>query len=437
MRNLLICYYGEYPTRTTILDHLYSFQRYSGHRCFYWDSSVQSLPRHFHQFPFDLIIFHTSFLSARWDLPIYRGIVEKSRPLANHPAVKIALPQDEFFCPSAVCDFINEFGINHVFSVAPPSEWKKIYRTVDFTKVNFHPALTGYLDRHTLARIERAAKKIHQRDLQIGYRARRTEPWLGRHGFLKGELADVFEREALARGIKVDISTRPKATLHGDAWYEFLLRCKYTIGVEGGASILDWDGSIRENASNFLSHHPRATFDDIQTACFPGKEGSLSLFAISPRHLEACATRTCQILVEGEYNGILQPGKHYIELKRDFSNLDEVFSQMQDDDLREKITENAYRDVVESGQYFYESFVSQVLTTSLQNHHNQKPYQSRQNFSLWLIWKVTSLANGFACMKRAFRDLILHPLYQFAFDILPEPLVSQLRAIARKVLKKS
>lgn len=436
MFNILICYYGEYPARISNIDHLYSFGRYSGQRCFYLDVGVQRIPQYLLEIPFDLIIFHTNFLSARWDLHIFQRIVEKVRPLINSSAIKIALPQDEFFYTSVVCDFINEFGIEHVFSVAPPSEWRKIYRTVDFEKVKFHLVLTGYLDRRTLARINRAAKAVHERDLEIGYRAWRAEPWLGRHGFLKTRLAEIFQHESAARGIGADISTRAEDTLHGDAWYEFLFRCKYTIGVEGGASILDWDGSIRERTNTFVAQHPGATFDEIEAACFPGMEGSLSLFAISPRHLEACATKTCQVLIEGDYNGALTAGNHYIELKRDFSNIEEVFSTLKDDRLRATIIENAYRDVVESGQYHYENFVAQILDTSLANIRQEIDLADCQ-VGIWLTWMVAKIVNWFAWIKCAFRGLILYPLYQKAFDILPDPMISKLRLAARKVLKKA
>ena len=435
MHNVLICYYGEYPARTSNIDHLYSFGRYSGERCFYLDVNSQRIPNYLSGIPFDLVIFHTNFLSARWDLKDFQRLVEKVRPLMDNSAVKIALPQDEFFGISVVCDFINEFGIKHVFSVAPPSEWKKIYRTVDFERVSFHSVLTGYLERRTLTRINRSAENVSERDLDIGYRAWRAEPWLGRHGFLKTRLAEIFEQESAARQIKADISTRAEDTLHGDGWYKFLFRSKYTIGVEGGASILDWDGSIREQTNSFISRHPDATFEEIEKACFPNLDGSLDLFAISPRHLEACATRTCQILIEGEYNGALSAGKHYIELKRDFSNLEEVFSKIKDDRLREEIIENAYRDVVESGHYHYEKFVKQVLETSLPKTIQEKAIRHR-GINVWLFWALSRMANLFAWLKCFIKGVILLPLYEKVLTRLPTPIETRVRLFARKVFKK-
>ena len=132
------------------------------------------------------------------------------------------------------------------------------------------------------------------------------------------------------------------------------------IGAEGGATILDGDGSFKRRTEAYLAKHPDATYDEVEAACFPGEDGRLQLYAISPRHLEACATRTCQVLVEGEYSGVLAPGEHYIPIRKDLSNLDDVLEQIQSDEQRRRLTENAYRDVVASGRYGYERFVAEV-----------------------------------------------------------------------------
>ena len=132
------------------------------------------------------------------------------------------------------------------------------------------------------------------------------------------------------------------------------------IGAEGGATILDGDGTFKRRTEHYLAKHPDASFEEVEAACFPGEDGRLQLFAISPRHLEACATRTCQVLVEGDYSGVLRPGEHYIELRKDLSNLDDVFDQIESDQHRERIAEAAYRDVVASGRYSYERFVGEV-----------------------------------------------------------------------------
>ena len=98
-----------------------------------------------------------------------------------------------------------------------------------------------------------------------------------------------------------------------------------------------------------MAAHPADGFEEVESACFPGRDGEIDYRAISPRHLEACATRTCQILVEGDYNGVLEPGRHYLPLRADLGNLDEVLDAVQRDDEREHLVEAAYADVVASG----------------------------------------------------------------------------------------
>lgn len=318
------------------------------------------MPRLLQRVQFDAVIFHTTFLAQRWSPVMFREMCRRAEPLRHARAVRVAIPQDEFLQSSPLCDFINTFDVTHVFTAAPESEWPKIYATVDRARVGFTTVLTGYLDANSVERMRRIAAETPSRPTDIAYRAWHAAPWLGRHGTLKTMVADVFREAGARRELQVDISTREQDTLFGDDWYRFLAGAKYTIGVEGGASILDRDGTIKDATERYLAGHPEASFDEIEAHCFPGRDGELSLFALSPRHLEACATRTCQILVEGFYNGILTPGEHYIELRKDLSNLDEVITAVKRDDLREQITTAAWRDIVASGRCDYASFVEEV-----------------------------------------------------------------------------
>jgi hypothetical protein len=158
----------------------------------------------------------------------------------------------------------------------------------------------------------------------------------------------------------MDISTDEADVLVGDDWYRFLLRCRTTLGVEGGASLLDRDGSICARTRAYVREHPNASFETIRDTCFPGQDGTLSLFAIGPRHLEACATRTCQLLVEGAYQGVLRAGEDYIPIRRDFSNLREVLRSIDDDALVRRVSQSAWQRVVRSGLYTYAGFVRAV-----------------------------------------------------------------------------
>ena len=56
-------------------------------------------------------------------------------------------------------------------------------------------------------------------------------------------------------------------------------------------------------------------------------------------------TMTCQVLVEGDYNGVFIPWKHYIPIKRDFGDIDETLDIIKEDRLREEIIAKAWKDI--------------------------------------------------------------------------------------------
>ena len=362
MRNVLVLYgLMQHPLRSTVEDHLYALRRYSRARCLYANLTVAPVPRWMRRVRYDAIVFHTSLLSSlRWAPALDTTLRDRVLELAGVPGVRAAMPQDEFLRSDALCDFIRDAGVDVVFSVSPQSEWPKIYAAVDRERVRIEPVLTGYLDERTLRRIGEIVDESRERPHDVFYRAGAERPYLGRHGMLKTDIATQGTVAARACGMTTDISISPDDTLLGDAWFRHLAAARWTLGVEGGASILDRDGTVREATMRYVAEHPDAGYDEVEAACFPGRDGELALFALSPRHLEACATRTGQILVRGGYSGVLEPGRHYLELEPDLSNLDQVLGQAADEPTRLALTEAAYRDVVASGRYTYRGFAAQV-----------------------------------------------------------------------------
>jgi hypothetical protein len=363
--NILVVYVlRQHPLRATIRDHLYAFDRYSSGQTAYLNLAVRrKIPSWVHRVKWDLVVFHTSYLATyRWTPDGAPWLRQRSAPLRGLGRVRVALPQDDFLRSDLVADVMEELGVDHVFTPVPPSEHQKVYGRMDLDRVRFHVGLTGYLDDDEVARMIQITEEVGEegRDLDVGYRAWHAAKWLGRHGLLKTEIARRFAEEGPKHGLKVDISTKDGDTFYGDDWSRFMARSKYTIGVEGGASILDRDGSLRVAVYDYELDHPDATFAEVEAACFPGRDGELKLFAVSPRHLEACVSRTCQVLVRGDYNGVLQADRHYIALEPDFSNLDEVLETMKRDDRRAEIAEAAFEDVVRGGRWTYRGFVESV-----------------------------------------------------------------------------
>lgn len=360
--NILVVYHrhATYAMRPAVEDLIECFRRYADHEVFYYNAATGPLPAFLALVRFDLIIFHCRFLAQRWVEGLFERYLRGIGPLRTHPAVKIALPQDEFFKPAVLDDFFVSYGVRHVFSLAPASEWAALYPGF-LAKGSVSRILPGYIDDRRAARIEQVSEPL-QRDIDIGYRATSPPPWWGRHGQLKAQVGHRVAAVARRLGLVCDISNRDADTFHGDAWYDFLRRCRYVVGAEGGASIIDRDGELHRHGLAYRAAHPTADYAEIEAAICPGQDGNLALFAPGPRNLEACLTRTAQILMEGDYAGVLVAGLHYIPLKRDWSDLESVIGQL-DESRRVAMVERAHADIVASGDYTYSRHVQDVVAT--------------------------------------------------------------------------
>lgn len=300
-----------------------------------------------------------------------------------------------------VCKFINKYSIKSIFSVAPKYEIKKIYRTVNFKKVKFYNVLTGYIDEKIVKYVKN--KKNKKRSFLIGYRAHAEMGW-GTFNLKKIEIGKLFKDYSSKKKLPTSIKFGAKNFFLGYDWYDFLLNCKATIGIEGGSNILDWEG----NYSHKLKRNQTLELKKKQLLLQEKNLIKINLKALSPKHLEACITKTCQILVTGKYNGILKPWLHYIPLKKDYSNIEQVMKLITRKNIRKKITERAYKDIVESKKYTYEEFVKFVLLK-----FNIKPYMFNSNnfrIILVLVYKLHKVRSKLLIF---FLDLIRNYIYKF------------------------
>jgi hypothetical protein len=350
-------YYQTAATvRATIREHLGSFGRYADADVSYLNVAF-GVPRWVASRAFDVVVFHYTFLAAKWDLAHFRRLLDRCAPLRDAPALKVAFPQDEYVHSDAVNGFLREFGVRALFSVAPPADRERIYApSADVLAVR-ETVLTGYVEATTRARLEPRVRPLAARAIAVGYRGRRIPAWLGRRAQVKWRMAEPVRAAAEARGLRADVSCAPEAELRGDDWYRFLLDCRVALGCEGGAGLHDPAGQVRRAVEAYVRDHPAADMEEIAAACFGGADDTLDLFVISPRHLDCCLTRTCQVLVEGRYSGVLEPGRHYIALRPDLSNLDDVLDQVEDVAHCQGIADKAWRDVIASGRYDYRRFV--------------------------------------------------------------------------------
>jgi hypothetical protein len=389
---------GEW--RSAYGGHLRSLERYSKHDVYYLNTARPATPRYLAELNPDVVIFHYTFLALRLVPEAFRQHCHRVDFIRKLGCPKVLIPHDEQAQSLLLCWLAREFGVSHIFSPAPASEWSRIYCGVDLDVVAVVPVLAAYVDEMAVRATARRALRRTTRPIDIGYRCGSTWPFYGRHGKMKSDIGPVVSAGAERHDLVTDISNKRQDLIFGDRWFDFLLNCKYVIGVEAGSSVFDYDGRVSACTFEYLSEHENPSFEQVETACFPGLDGQFAYRLISPRHIEAAMTKTCQVLVEGDYGGVLAPGVHYIELKRDFSNLDEALTLVRTDTLRAGIVDRAYADIILSGRYSYRVLAETVFRESMasscvsenEERNRSRPFHVRWNRVDDLLWPPAYLA---------------------------------------------
>lgn len=157
-----------------------------------------------------------------------------------------------------------------------------------------------------------------------------------------------FETQAERLGLTADIAyvRHPR-----EEWSAFLGQCKGVVGAESGTAYLERDDRTRRAVLAYLADNPSATFEEVHARFFRDYPNAVSGKAISSRHFEPIGTQTCQILVEGFYNGILKADEHYIAVKKDLSNVEEAVRRFKDDGYRQDMVRRAYEYVLSEHTY--------------------------------------------------------------------------------------
>lgn len=174
------------------------------------------------------------------------------------------------------------------------------------------------------------------RDIDIGFIGDIYWPFVGDRE--RTDLIEWFERRGAARGVRCDIR---RQRVGRDAWRGFLNGCRAVIGAESGTYYLNERGRVLERARAYnLFENPAASFEEVFDRFYRGLAREVSGKSISSRHFEPIGTKTCQILLAGEYNGILDADRHYIAVNKDLGNIDEVLERFRDDDYRTRMVED-------------------------------------------------------------------------------------------------
>lgn len=337
----------------TIIDHIDAFTDYSKHSIWLLSNLGDLSPKLDLQ-KFDAIIIHYSLCILNNN---YLSQHAKER-LRHYQGLKIIFVQDEYRQINHMVKQLQFLDIDVLFTCFPQGEIERIYRKSDLPKVSKYNNLTGYIPERLLQFKEQPL--IKDRPVHAGYRARRLSAWFGELAYEKWNIVEKWQEHTEGKNLISDVSYHERDRLYGQKWIEFLSRCKATLGVESGASVMDFTGELEKEVEAYELMHPHASFKDVQQLFLLEHEGQYKLNQISPRCFEAIALKTALILYEGEYSGLLIPDRHYINLKKDFSNINDVLCKLKDDDYLQDMVNRTYDEIALGGQYSYQSFIRLV-----------------------------------------------------------------------------
>jgi len=425
-KNVLFCY-SRLPSFTNaVRDYVNAFGDYSLQRIHYYD--MDSGPLEFNLEPFDCIIFNYCF----WGRCLSVSAKFKER-VANFSGLKIAILQDEYDYFLWHEKTLIALRINTIVTCVPEAHWGDVFRDDAFRSVNFINALTGYVP-DSLLNLPNPTKQLAERDWILGYRSRPVPFVYGRLTQEKLLIGQRMREICAERSIPANIDVTEESRIYGAAWPEFVGNCRAVLGTESGSNVFDFDGSIKPAIEAYLKAHPDAGFEFVHARFLKEHDGKIQMNQISPRIFEAIALRTGLVLFEGNYSGIVKPWAHFIPLKRDFSNVDEVFSALADLPGLEAMIQRAYDDVIGSGKYHFRTFIGMLDAHIESSAMPGKGYEPCYGLVAWRSSVDTALE---VIPRQRIQTPTSHPLRHF--DQIPDPVVAvhiNWGAIHRAVMRR-
>jgi len=398
---LLLYHHYWNKNAPTIMEHVDSFSKYSKFKV--WAVNTEKgFPSGLNRFEFDIIVLHYSLFGSYYLLNhAFLEYIERSKS-----SYKIVFFQDEHHYCQQRFAFLNKYDIDCVYTLLHPDYFKDVYGKYTSVRKLVHN-LTGYVDDALIEKARRFSKPDRTRNIDIGYRGRRLKFYMGKGSQEKFEIGERFLTRARGSGLKLDIESSEGDRLYGNKWYKFLGDQKACLGTEAGVSIFDIEDVVLTEYERLISENPSMTFEEMSERFLKRWEGNIPYRTISPRHFEAAAFRICQILFEGEYQGILKPMIDYIPLKKNFSNFDDVLKLFRDTQFRQQITDNCYRNLIASGKYSYRKFIEGFDRELMAEGFSPEHMQSKE------ADRMVSISSTWHTLSKVWPRYLIHLIHQY------------------------
>lgn len=365
--SILLIHALSLDSRSTTIDYVRAFVSHLKGFDVFTINLLGMFPTKVQSTSFDLVIVTTEALSYR-SSPYWKHLEKRIVEVSRRSTKIILFPQDDYTFSSRLDRLCIKAGVSSVYTPFT-RDLELLYPKATKRGVKFHEALTGYFDPELFKARAGYIRPFVARQIDIGQRVRKLPPEFGKIGIRKFNIADDFSQFALSQKLVVDFSSDPKDVLLGEKWFEFLGNTKFTISSRGGSSLVDSKNKLARKQFVLGKLFPSMSADKIfKIASLPRvREGRFDV--ISPRLFEAASMRVCQVLIEDDYLG-LEPWVHYIPLKSDLSNKQQIIDFMKITSNVEAIIENAYEFLISSGDFTFAKMIEVFQLTECGIFHN-------------------------------------------------------------------
>jgi hypothetical protein len=279
--------------------------------------------------------------------------------LINSKLKKIFIIQDEYYDCNHINNFISRAKPDIIYTCLNETDVKAIYGN-NILNTKFNRVLTGYIESKNINK-----RQIKDRGVDVFYRGKKLHYYYGKLGYLKYYIGDTMREYSKRHGLNHDIDMSVEKRINGIDWYTTLLNSKVTLGTLSGSNVINVNNNLRDKINRDYNIITKSnTLDDSinysynETFKKYNIKEELNVGQLSPKMFEAIELGTVLVLFEGNYSNILIPDIHYISLKEDLSNIEDVMSKIKDNDFLQNMADRAFDDIVKSMKYSYETYIN-------------------------------------------------------------------------------
>lgn len=280
---------------------------------------------------FDVIIFGPTFLGVRINRDALASAISKFQFLTQSSAVKIAFPQDDYWCSAVTDDWLMSWDFDALYTLFPDQK-QRLYPKFSKTAKPIEKGYTGYISETSIDQW-RNPRAFADRCIDVSYRAKKKAFCFDDAGYLKGKIGERFVKCPEVAHLTLDIKTAYREIISGKAWHGFIENSRFCLATPSGSSVHDPYGRYHAAALSHVRENPNAEYDEVLAECKIQPRDKHNFTTISPRNLEAALAGTIQIATLGAYEKIFEPDLHFIPLEEDCSNVATVVSKMKDTGL--------------------------------------------------------------------------------------------------------